>query len=197
MENIVNIISATIQNFGSYKKLEFSFDKQGLCLIQGLTGSGKSTLMDIVPWVLFGVTAKDGSVDEVKSWDSNGDTEGRLIIDLNGVPIIIQRIRGKTNDLHYSQQDVPGITRGKDLKDTQKQINQLLGITPETYLAGAYFHEFSKAASFFITSAKSRREICEQIVDLSFTKQKQATLTFNYKTISNLSQKLNIELIKT
>lgn len=172
----MKILSAVVENFGSYEHLEFDFTKRGLCLISGPTGSGKSTLCDIIPWVLFGVTAKNGAADEVKAWDSKGTTSGRVTVEIEGSLVDIVRERGSKNDLYY--ECLPAMRslglikyRGKDLNDTQKLINDLLLLNAETYLAGAYFHEFSQTAAFFTAPAKTRRQITEQLVDLSQAKK--------------------------
>lgn len=198
----MRVISCSVQNFGSYKSLEFNFEDQGLTLIQGATGSGKSTLCDIIPWILFGKTAKDGGVDEIRSWQSNDLTYGSLLLD-SGVNIV--RIRGnKANDLYFST--VPmAIQRGKDLNDTQKLINNLLGLSAEQYLSGAYLHEFSQTAQFFTTTAKNRRAICEQIVDLTLAKKLQEKTSTYKKELSiginklhskQLTIKSNLELLQ-
>lgn len=173
----MRIISCTVENFASYYKLEFNFSDQGLCLIQGPTGAGKSTLCDVIPWILFGRTAKDGAVDEVRSWHTGEPTKGTLTIDLNGKIFQVGRVRGaaKDNDLIIWQDG--GAYRGKDLNDTQKLINQALGFGPDLYLAGAYYHEFSQTAQFFQTTAKNRRTICEQLVDLSLANKLQPRLS--------------------
>lgn len=178
----MKIVKANVFNFGSYKELEFNFNEQGLALIQGATGSGKSTLCDIIPWILFSKTAKNGSVDEVISWGALGPTIGTIDLLVNGEKISVRRTRGgKTgNDLEYTL-DKRESLRGKDLADTQKLINSLIGIDYDTYMSGAYFHEFSKTAAFFISSAKERRAICEQIVDLSLPKKIQAELVTKKK----------------
>lgn len=165
----MRIIQALALNFGSYEELEFNADKQGLTLISGSTGSGKSALCDLVPWVLFGVTAKNGAADEVRRWGSDC-TSGTVVIDIgNGRRVAVHR-RRSPNDLNYHFNDEVNCRRGKDLKDTQKLLNQLLGMDADLYLSGAYFHEFCTSASFFTTTAKARREIIEQIVDLSLHK---------------------------
>lgn len=184
----MNIQSVSLKNFGSYKSLEFDFSNQGLTLIQGATGAGKSTLMDAIPWVLFGHTAKGGKVDEVRNWSSNGTTEGTVKFGNN---FSITRIRGTSSDLYFSS-GVDFHIRGKDIGDTQKQINEKLGIALDLYLSGAYFHEFSQTAQFFTTSAKSRRDLCEQLVDLGLAnrlqdKSKEA-LKALIKESSDLSQ---------
>lgn len=157
----MNILKATAENFGSYKSIEFN-PGQGLTLISGPTGSGKSALCDLIPWVLFGVTAKNGAADEVKSWNAEGPTWGEVCLSLpNGHIVTISRTRGP-NDLVMNFE-----IRGSDLRDTQRLIDQALGMTAEIYLSGAYFHEFCTSATFFSTTAKARREITEQIVDLT------------------------------
>ncbi len=165
----MKVNSCQVQNFASYKDLEFNFTDQGLCLIQGPTGAGKSTLMDIIPWCLFGITSKNGPVTDVISWPGTEITKVTLWLD----NVTIRRSRGpkaKDNDLMFIPTD--GIvTRGKDLLDTQKLINQFLGLDAELYCAGSYFNEFSPTSQFFTTSAKNRRTLCEQLVDLSLAKR--------------------------
>lgn len=164
----MRILSAKATNFASYKQLELDFTNRGLTLIQGATGSGKSTICDLVPWILFGRTAKDGVAAEVLRWPGNDITEG--IVYLQTVTVARKRgPKSKDNDLCFWPTDGV-VTRGKDLLDTQKLLESFLGFTSELYLAGAYFHEFSQTAAFFTTTAKNRRTICEQIVDLSLPK---------------------------
>ncbi len=174
----MKILSVSASNFASYKQLNFQFDNQGLCLIQGSTGSGKSTLCDLVPYVLFGRTAKDGAADDVISWNADSTTFASVSIEMPNFFLEISRCRGKNaNDLYYQIHNDyahgEDVSRGKDLNDTQKRINQILGITYETYMAGSYFHEWSKTAAFFTTTAKNRRDICEQLVDLAMAKDLQ------------------------
>lgn len=191
----MKILKVIAHNFSSYKHLEFDYTNQGLTLIQGPTGSGKSTLCDLTPWCLFGKTAKGGSVSEVLSWPGDKITTVSLTM-ADGYTYT--RSRGpsaKDNDLciitenDYGQRQVH---RGKDLLDTQKLINQELGMDYELYLAGAYFHEFSQTAQFFTTTAKNRRIISEQLVDLKLATALQPLTVTKIKSLNTtLSDKLN------
>lgn len=164
----MRILSAKVHYFGSYEHLIVPCNLLGLTLVSGPTGSGKSTLCDVIPWVLFGRTSKGGGVDEVRSWSSDEDTVGTVIVKVDTHQYTIVRKRGSTNDLFYS--DSQGrILRGKDLKDTQTKINQLLGVTVEHYLLGAYLHEFTQSSMFFTSSSKIRKQTMDQLADLSFT----------------------------
>ena len=158
-----------LQNFGSYLNLEFDFRNQGLTLISGPTGSGKSTLMDAAAWCLYGVTAKDGNADEIRSWLTPDEpTTGELEIELPNGKIMVCRSRAP-NDLYWIEHTGGGgKSRGKDLQDTQKLLEARLAVSAETFLTSAYFHEFSQVGTFFTAKAKDRRQVFERIADLSF-----------------------------
>ena len=168
----MRVVNLQLENFGSYEKLEFSFDR-GLILIQGPTGAGKSTLCDAIPWILFGKTAKGGAVDEVRSWAATEPTKG--IVWLQDITVSRTRGAAKDNDLVFWPTGGEP-TRGKDMADTQRLLNQRLGFDLSLYLAGAYYHEFSQTAQFFTASANVRRMICEQLVDLSLATKLTARL---------------------
>ncbi len=156
----------TTKNFQSYKTLEFDFTDLGLCLLSGETGAGKSGILDAVSWTLYGETSKDSSADSIKSWFSEGETtESTLEIQIPGGNGSITRIRGPKNDLYITNKGQ--VIRGKDIPDTQKLINTLLGVTTELFMTSSYTHQFSKSDLFFIANAKERREILESIANLS------------------------------
>lgn len=168
----MKLCKGSYENFGSYSSLEIDFADQGLTKIVGDTGSGKSTLMDAPAWCIYGRTSKDGTADEVKSWHGNGEaTRGSQEITCSdGRSILVTRVRGtaRENDLFWYE---PGSdsrpVRGKDIADTQRLLEARIGVSADTYFTGAYFTQFSGADAFFVAKAKERREILEQIVDLS------------------------------
>lgn len=164
----MNFYSFHVTNFGSYKDLSFDFRNCGLTLIHGPTGAGKSTICDIPSWILFGVTAKDGNVDEVRSWHSPSEaTSGSLVLKSGNSVIVVLRVRGKNseNDLFWQEPDGT-VMRGKDINETQQLLNRRLGVDSDLYLSGAYFSEFSPPSSFFVAKAKDRRELFEHIAHL-------------------------------
>lgn len=191
----MNVIVVSLKNFGSFETLDIDFSNQGLTLVHGPTGSGKSTLCDAVPWVLFGRTAKNGAVDDVLRWQSEDPTVGEITVDIRGAHLEVVRTRGrktKDNDLHYKLNGGPP-TRGKDIPDTQRLINGTLGMDVSLYLSGAYFHEFSETAAFFTASAKNRRAICEQLVNLSLPIKLQAGLSKLKQVANKARMKISTE----
>lgn len=162
----MKILKCKAQNFGSYKNVEFDFESAGLSLIYGPTGSGKSTLQDLVPWALYGVTSKDGLADDVRNWSGNEPTLVSIDVRLQSKTITVTRIRGESNqnDLYWTEGGSK--LRGKDLNDTQKLLDTTLGVNAETYCTMSCFNEFSSAGQFFLAKAKERRLLFERIAFL-------------------------------
>lgn len=167
----MKLLKVHAYNFGSYKEIEFDFNDQGLALIYGATGSGKSTLQDLPVWVLFGQTAKDGNSDDIRSWNSEEATEATLQLEIGDSIIDIVRIRGTSsqNDLYWCELGSDAKSdaiRGKDITETQKLLNERLGIDPYLYTIGAYYNEFSPTGTFFTAKASDRRELFENLANL-------------------------------
>jgi DNA repair exonuclease SbcCD ATPase subunit len=175
----MKIVKFSAKNFGSYEKLEFSFE-EGLTLISGATGSGKSTFQDIAFWGLYGVTAKGGSVDDVRSWSSPDlATEVEVSLETPLGAIEVFRIRGKNyeNDLYWIEEGQEVENRGKDIKETQKLLEVRMGVSSNTYETAAYFHEFSPTVGFFIASSKAQRALLEEIANLKWPATLAAKIT--------------------
>lgn len=163
--------SCEVWNFGSYEHLSFSFDNLGLATLTGGTGSGKSTVADILAWICWGITSKGGSVESVRRWGATEPTKGTAEIDLPDGSVSVTRVRGRPaqTDLYWTEAADPDSKhRGKDIADTQRLLDKRLGIDAELYELIGYFAQFSESDKFFTAKPKDRRETAEKIADLSF-----------------------------
>ena len=190
----MKVLSVETTNFGSYSNFKMNFDQIGLGLIYGATGSGKSTVMDMVSWCLFGETAKGLSVDEIKSWGTN-ETTGKIKVDTGKGIITVCRVRGarsSQNDLYFNDEQ-----RGKDATETQKIINQRLGIDLQSFVNASYFHEFSDSGNFFMARAKERRSLFETFAPLDFPRQLQEKFTAGKKSTKSKLEDVQKDYFKS
>jgi exonuclease SbcC len=197
----MKVTNVKAHNFASYKELDIDMSGRGLTLVHGANGSGKSTLCDLIAWTLFGTTSKNGPVTDVVSWPGTAATEVTVQLVTENGNIAVTRKRGLTpkqgNDLFFTV-DQGDLQRGKDLQDTQKRLSSLLAVTPDQYLLSAYMHEVSQTSAFFTTTAKNRRELCEQMIDLSLAKSLQEKTKTELKTLGKAQTKLAQDLqVKT
>lgn len=194
----MRIIDCSIVNFGSYTNLELSFVNNGLTVIHGPTGVGKSTIQDAPYWVLFGKSSKGGSVNYRRSWYSEDPLEGTVSLQINGnKSVSVTRIRGSCsqNDLWFR---VNGgeITRGKDLTDTQRLINETLGFDADSYILNSYYTETSLSSNFFTATAKDRRTVVEKLTVYDFYNNIAKKAVENHKSrkadLANVKSKIAI-----
>lgn len=183
-----------IKNFTSYKDLNVTLEGQGLTLITGENGSGKSTLCDALPWILFGKTSKAVSTTDVVSWGSKEPTQGTVTIE----DLTIYRTRGfkpKDNDLYFTiNGSTP--TRGKDITDTQKLIDMHLGYNYQGFILSCYIHEFSIANTFFSATPKQRKDILDQLVDVTELENIKKALELDKKTTNKLKDEATAKYSK-
>lgn len=187
-------------NFGSYAHIEFDMSSPGLGLVYGKTGSGKSMLPDLPCWIIFGVTAKNGAADEVRSWQApDQPTKGVLSVQLGEGNIEITRIRGKSgqNDLWWTE--APSHEkkeRGKDLSETQRRLCERLGVDSTLYLSASYFCDFSPSGQFFVSKAPVRRELFEKIASLELPIKLGERTSEARKSAKKELEKLELELAR-
>lgn len=186
----MKILKVVADNFGSYDHFEMDLDAVGLALVYGATGSGKSTIMDMVCWGLYGQTSKGGGASDVISWlDPGRPTKVSITCIGNSTVERIRKASG-SGDLLWRNGD--GIElRGKDIRDTQHVINRHLGMDADTFLATSYFSEFNATSAFFMANAKARREVFEKLAPLQFPNQLAERITHEKKETKAKHREVN------
>lgn len=148
----MNILRVFAEDLFSYEKLDLPLANRGLLLIEGenrdaggSNGAGKSSIFEILTWVLFGVTNRGIRGDEVIREDKDhnpilGKSRGVVEIELDGHHVQIFRHR---RHKQYANKlllvvDKVEISSGTD-KETQNRINELLQIDVDAFTAAVMF----------------------------------------------------------
>lgn len=182
-------------NFFSWKELEFDF-KSGVTLISGQNlddntseGSGKSSIPNALCWGLYGQLPKDVNIDDVIK---TGEKDCCVIITLeNGTEIVRSR---KPNELaielpngdDYSAGDV---IKGKDMKETQKLINELIGMSFDTFCQSVYFAQ-NYSNKFITANQEEKAKILSELQDLSIFDRASKKASELLKTNKTKNEKL-------
>ncbi|MBA8881787.1 AAA family ATPase [Phyllobacterium myrsinacearum] len=142
-----------IENFLAITEAEFRLHDRGLVLIQGVNkadtsadsnGAGKSSLPDALCWVLYGITARDASGDEVINDRAGKGT--KVSVDVEDDEDIYRVIRHRKhpkgkNALHllHLQKDgtINDLTQGTD-KLTQAKVNTIIGASHDVFKSSIY-----------------------------------------------------------
>lgn len=158
-------------NFFSWGQLNFEF-KSGVTLISGENlddgnseGCGKSSIPNALCWGLYGQLPKDVNIDDVIKTGEKGCFV--TIVLKNGW--IIQRSR-KPNDLCIIESGggwaERAEIRGKDVKETQKMINDLIDMSFDTFCQSVYFAQ-NYNNKFITANQEEKAKILSELQDLS------------------------------
>jgi len=152
------------QNFISYKKLRFDFSENGLHLITGETGSGKSAIFEGILWCLFGRTVKKVKMEELINENEEKNCFVKLSFEKKNVTYKIVRYRshdeyGDELKLFIDKKEYQG-------KDTQAKIESIVGLTDKLFIISNLITNDESSNILNIQRAK-RIDIFEEICGLS------------------------------
>lgn len=163
------------KNFLSWENLEFDFT-EGVTLIEGFNhddqtseGSGKSAILNALSWGLFGKIPKDANVDDVIR---EGEKSCSVVIAL-GPKLCVVRTR-KPNDLYIRRNGM--VEKGKDAKETQRLIEEEIGMSFDTFCQSVYFAQ-NYPNKFVTANEADKAKILSEIQDLTvFDKARKAAM---------------------
>ncbi|MGQ9805778.1 MAG: AAA family ATPase [Chlorobiales bacterium] len=163
-----------LKNFLSYgdSLQELDFDSFQLAVLTGENGAGKSSLIEAIPFCIWG-QGRENKSELLRK----GASEARLELEFelqkniyritrilkSGKSTISQELEFAIYDRTIN--DFRSLTHGR-IKDTEAEIQKRIGITYDTFINSAFFAQ-GKADSFIKNGPTDRRKILSEILGLS------------------------------
>jgi exonuclease SbcC len=163
-----------IKNFISIKQASIDFEElnDGVFLISGPTGSGKSSMLDAIHWALFGKTLNSNRATmnkEIRSTyaPANEDTVVTLTFNQDKVDYKVIRTLKKDGGTAV-QLFAPGIIYDK-VKEANEHLEKIIGLTVKQFDQMVMLEQgnFSK---FLLADSRTRAEILRDIFDTQLFK---------------------------
>ena len=148
----MNINRVWGKNLLTLGEFDLELADRGLILIQGdnqddpsaeSNGAGKSSVPDVIAWVLYGITARGVSADGIVNRRAKKDAEGHVELDDDGQIYQISRYRKHSvhkNEIFVRRQTPGGwvdLHKGT-APQTQEVINKIMGCSVEVFQAAVY-----------------------------------------------------------
>ena len=170
----MRLLKLQIKNFISIKQASVDFEdlNDGVFLISGPTGSGKSSMLDAIHWALFGKTLSSNRASvtkEIRSTyaPSNEDTVVTLTFNQDKVDYKVIRTLKKDGGTAL-QLFAPGIIYDK-VKEANERLEKIIGLTVKQFDQMVMLEQgnFSK---FLLADSRTRAEILRDIFDTQLFK---------------------------
>ena len=171
-----------IENFFRIReKVKIQLNNQGLVLITGNNGDGKSTIFESLIWCITGTTVRGYKADQVVNRDVGKDCSVTVVMTDGGlIAYRVTRYRkhktGKNKleliSLDFNSQVETDLTQQTN-DDTQSKLNEIMGIDFDTFTNGPMmpqgsFKRFSEMSDAEIKS------VLEKAIQISVISQAQA-----------------------
>ncbi|MDX2127723.1 MAG: SMC family ATPase [Chloroherpetonaceae bacterium] len=168
----------TLQNFLGYGEpaQQLDFDSFSLAILTGDNGAGKSSLLEAIPWCIWGEGRGKSSTDIIRASALETRVEYEFSHQKNQEKnlfrIIRQLKRGKNANSSqttlefqvYDKNEEKFITlSGSGVRDTQSTIEKTLGLSYETFMNSSFLAQ-GKADEFTEKSASKRKEVLAEIL---------------------------------
>lgn len=180
-----------IHNYMSVDHLELDFEENNLMVLVGDNGSGKSSILESIPFALTGHIQRGVKIGEVVRRGSKGGCFVRCKFTLmSGDELEVVRYREhpvKKNslDVFFNSEEVG---KGSRPSDKQEALMDILERDDEELLLGLLFGQGSSGLSYFTSSAM--KKLVESIVRVGIYKQAEKLAKENKKTSKH---KLEVE----
>ena len=160
------LLKIKIENLFSYKHTEIDFDQLNFSLFKGKNGVGKSSIFDIICWVLYGQTARKKYKSILRDLPLNDKPKvgaGTVWFAENDTMWKIVRSTNKTLVVYKNSETVPMEYRTQTM--VQEHIEGILGVDFKTFLNIAYFSQ-GDVGKFLNCESSERIKIITDILQL-------------------------------
>ncbi|MHB8132917.1 MAG: SbcC/MukB-like Walker B domain-containing protein [Anaerolineaceae bacterium] len=197
-------VQIQIEGFLSYQSpATINFESIHLACISGSNGAGKSSILDAITWVLFGI-ARSRSDDVINQNSKSASVN--LTFKYEAQTYKIQRIkeREKPVILELFVFDENGdrwrVLTEHNSTETQKKIVSILRLDYETFINASFFLQ-GKADQFTILKPSERKEILASILGLeiwetyrNIAREKHKNLELDRKRIIGILDEIELEI---
>jgi len=186
------------QNFLSIGStpVEFDLSSTDNTIIYGTNGAGKSTIIDMICYVLFNKVIRDVKLNQLVSSVNKKKMLIELDFNANGIDYKIQR--GQKPSIFKLFKNNEQIDQEAATKDLQQQLEQIIGTDFKTFTQTSIMSSTS-SAPFMELSTPDRRVVVEKMLDLEVIGKMSITMKERYKEVKfTLEQQNNkIEIIRS
>lgn len=196
------------KNFYSFKELDLDLEKfKNIVYVKGINrdsggsnGSGKSSILEMITFGLFGRTIRKSTEEAIVNCDSRKNLEVRIVVEKQGVGIATITRGKRPTMLNFTLGDVD-LTQENALK-TQDKIESTLGLSYKTFVASIVFGQHVDV-EFLSSTTDDKRNIIRNFLNLEEVfiwrdriKEFKSNYSARIKSCATLLEELFLQQVK-
>lgn len=205
---MVRFKNLEVEGFGSLiSKTTFNLDQQGLNIIRGKVGSGKTSIPSALFWTIFGQTLK-GSKSSVLTWPEIRPTgyagcKTVLTFDVNDIEYKLIRCKDFKRQIRVGDQKMKGANKllliqgdkplhsEKGRIQLQKEIEKLIGYSPDLFKNSIVFGQ--KMKRIIEETGPNKKKVFEEAFEATFIKQAAENTDLEKKDLEKVLRDLQYQ----
>lgn len=188
---MITLRNLKLHNFLSHEDTELSFEENQKLLIDGNSGSGKSSILEAIIWAFYG-TGRSSNTSLIRRGADKAVVE--LTIDNDGSEVVIKRTVTKTK--HSVEITIDGVSHPlTGVRELQNYIETELTGASYTLFVNSIAYLQGGAESFVGQNAGARKELLLEIIKtIDFdTYYERVKVKINEAELSEVSIKTSLE----
>ena len=194
-----------VEGFCSIGELEYNLSNNQLVVIRGRNGSGKTTFLSAITWVLFGKINKD--INSVIPWQGIRQknfkgTKVQIFFKKDNVVYSVIRCKSYKGDVLGSKGNDRLIllidneqVKQKSKPEIQREIEKHLGLSYQIFQNSIMFGQGMK--KIISESGSDKKKLFEDILDIDYINKAKEIAQSRFKELSASIDKLNYRLEST
>lgn len=183
----MNIKTLRLHNFMSYKDSQIDFSSDGIYVIIGDTGSGKSAIRESIEYAVFGQTNRSDKIEELVN-DTESEMFVELTFSLNNIDYTIKRGINKGSSFIEA-----GDLQSNTIPETQVKIEQTLGFDFKTFFHTTCFEQ-GKSDAFSLLKPTEAKQMIINLLHLDIYNDCAEEVKKNIDKYSLDRDKISMEL---
>ena len=177
----MKLISLELENFRQHKagKIEFS---DGITIITGSNGAGKSTILEAISWAIYGTEAARGNKDSIK-WNkapARSKVRVELVFELDNEPFKVDRELNKA-EVYINTNEAP-LAISQD--EVTKYLTEKLGMNRVEFF-NTYFTGQKELNFLGNQKAAERRKFISKVLNYEKVREAQEKVRTEKNNLGN------------
>jgi len=179
--NKITFLELELNNYRKIDYIQLSLKDRGIVRVEGLNGSGKSSIFESIAWILYGIDSRNSTAKSIIKFGENKVKGSLKLLKDNNTYTITRERSASLMSITIKCNDT--LKTFNTSKDAQVFIDNLLGIDSPTFYYLVFVRQYN-ISSFFELTDSYQKSFLDSVLDFSIFTELYAYYDDFYKQLT-------------